>query len=134
MWADKFALDVFAVFRFRDRWASLGWTLARATRARRWTVGWDGDFHHWFRLLLLLGVVRADRAMTDAFAAFGSFRFRASLGDLFTGAARKCRRASSIRLHHEFSELHFELFGAYIRVWADELTVLPIRRATWYAA
>lgn len=111
--ADKFA--AFWPFRY---WASFGNFLAGAARKGRRAIGRDSDGHYWFRLVLLLGVVRrADRAM-HVFAAFRSFWFRASFGDFLARAAWTRRRAGSIRLHRGFSEFHFEVFGAFVR--ADE--------------
>jgi len=112
--ADKFA--TFGPFRhgasFRDFLAGAAWK-------GRWAVGRHGDFHHWFRLLLLLGMVRwADWTMADTFAAFWSFRFRASFRDFLAGAAWKSRWAGSVRFHRGFSEFHFDVFDA--DVWADE--------------
>jgi hypothetical protein len=111
--ADKFA--AFWPFRY---WASFGDFLAGAAWKGRRAIGRDSDGHYWFRLVLLLGVVRrADRAM-HMFAAFWSFWFRASFRDFLARAAWTRRRAGSIRFHRGFSEFHFEVFDAFVR--ADE--------------
>ena len=117
--ADRAVADTFAAFgSFRYR-ASFGNFLAGAARKGRRAIGRDSDRHHWFRLLLFLGVVRlADRAEANKCAVCRSFRFRASFGDFHTGTTGKGGWASGIRFHRGFSEFHFEVFDAFVR--ADE--------------
>jgi hypothetical protein len=110
--------DTFATFRSLRFRASFRDFLAGAARKGGRAIGRDSDGHYWFRLVLLLGVVRrADRAM-HMFAAFRSFWFRASFRDFLARAAWTRRRAGSIRFHRGFSEFHFEVFDAFVR--ADE--------------
>jgi hypothetical protein len=97
-WADRAVADKFAVFRSLRFRASLGGLCTRAARARCWAIGWDSDGHHWLRLLFFGVVGRADWAV-HMFAAFWSFRFWASLGNLCAGAARARLWADDFHRH-----------------------------------
>jgi len=92
--------DTFATFRsFRFRASFWDFRTGAARKGR-----WADEFHSHRLFLLFFGVVWADRAMTDKFAAFWSFRYWASFGDFLTGAARKGRRAIGRESdgHHRF--------------------------------
>jgi len=139
-WANWAVADKFATFGPFRYWASFRDFLAGAAWKSRRAAGRHGDFHHWLRLLLLLGMVRwADWTMADTFATFWSFRFRASFRDFLAGTAWKGRWAGSIGLDRGFSEFHFDVFDA--DVWADERAFeqfamvgsLNWRTAFWHA-